>query len=1107
MANKTEGQISHSAESVGRVKHTLAVSGSQVQCEELTLIRTVEVAGHDGTPNTFSRTKDEWNGRGNIPAYGVPGDCVTSARAQYGVVAAELKCPVVHSKIALPGVRGEAPIRTAPDNSKRIERLATVPGAGVEELIKAEESTPSTEGEERHVAAMYFERVSAGPSVSLKSQERMASVDWKPAMGGVQRSLGIFNRVPAWIRSAARLDQNADKRGDTRETSPTNMPRKPTRATKKSPATARKRSSKKGLARECMQSFHPSSALNLRETLERTTGTVAFAQKTSNSSAEDIFPLKDKKLESPPSYIALKRRRIPKDIVEDAGRMAEAVQTQAPPPIGIDCLLAEVEGVCEGARDLTWTTAAGERVDEHLDICETWKSAHMQCPNPFKGMRAYTDEEDMYGKITDALNKANICPGFRFVPTPHKADKTDDSRQAVDCGMYPDSAVAKLEVTDSDGSRYGRTDWSSMEILIECKKDDTANDPFDESRSFDEPNAITRRGVLGQFLSYAELLFHHQHRKFQFAILFLGNNARLACIDRSAIFATTKFDYRKSPEKLTEFLWLVSRLTPEQRGHDTTAVRLDPNGEEAGLMRERAEQVQAGDYVGELFRKHLDPEWAWWKLAVHDELDRGKPHHFLVGKPHFQASGVVGRTTHGYIALPAADPLHRKFVYLKDAWRVDSTDIEKEGDVLQELREHGVPFTPTLLHHGDLPGQTTKNIDVWEQMTGEKASHLKRHQHYRLVVQEVGKSLDEFSDANQLVFAVSCCVLAYEIGIIHRDISAGNILLYQGEDGGWRGLLNDWELSKKYAQKRPERRQPDRTGTWQFMSVAALDDHQKEITVADELESFFHVLLYQAVRLLHHNLCDASVPQFLHDYYDSFHPGPAGEALCGPIKSQVISDGVISLKRYQPLPHRNREHRLRFAWRSYPQSGDTAQPVVVDRSHPLNQILDTLLSWFSAHYRLSLGLETTKEPDSQLDASHEPVTPARRDMLAIFDAAWGPHKPPRDDDIPSTDIVPNQSRGDQRAEDAAERAKLEARAKNLESHEPMVNLLRQALDSTQTWPNADRYDEEKDRKPPKGWKPSKIDPVPKGTAISRGTKRTSAVLGGTSGNAAKRSRH
>ena len=52
---------------------------------------------------------------------------------------------------------------------------------------------------------------------------------------------------------------------------------------------------------------------------------------------------------------------------------------------------------------------------------------------------------------------------------------------------------------------------------------------------------------------------------------------------------------------------------------------------------------------------------------------------------------------------------------------------------------------------------------------------------------------------------------AYRAGIIHRDISAGNILLYKQDDGDWYGLLNDWELSKQTNATAPEGRQPDRT--------------------------------------------------------------------------------------------------------------------------------------------------------------------------------------------------------------------------------------------------------------------------------------------------------
>ena len=55
--------------------------------------------------------------------------------------------------------------------------------------------------------------------------------------------------------------------------------------------------------------------------------------------------------------------------------------------------------------------------------------------------------------------------------------------------------------------------------------------------------------------------------------------------------------------------------------------------------------------------------------------------------------------------------------------------------------------------------------------------------------------------------------VAHEAGIIHRDISAGNILLWYDPEQGWHGLLNDWELSKRVpaGEAASGGRQPDRT--------------------------------------------------------------------------------------------------------------------------------------------------------------------------------------------------------------------------------------------------------------------------------------------------------
>ncbi|KAI0359616.1 hypothetical protein OH77DRAFT_1365326, partial [Trametes cingulata] len=93
-------------------------------------------------------------------------------------------------------------------------------------------------------------------------------------------------------------------------------------------------------------------------------------------------------------------------------------------------------------------------------------------------------------------------------------------------------------------------------------------------------------------------------------------------------------------------------------------------------------------------------------------------------------------------------------------------------------------------------------------------------------------------------------------GYIHRDISAGNVLIYpkriktpSGEtEEVFVSLLTDWELAKSISDTEDEPRQSEQAGTWQFMSASSLADASKRIVVQDDMESFFHLLLYFAIR-------------------------------------------------------------------------------------------------------------------------------------------------------------------------------------------------------------------------------------------------------------------
>ncbi|KAI8968615.1 hypothetical protein BD414DRAFT_582105 [Trametes punicea] len=172
------------------------------------------------------------------------------------------------------------------------------------------------------------------------------------------------------------------------------------------------------------------------------------------------------------------------------------------------------------------------------------------------------------------------------------------------------------------------------------------------------------------------------------------------------------------------------------------------------------------------------------------------------GKPQFKAKGLAGRATRTYIAVDTEGKAG-EFVYLKDAWRVAHNRIEQEGNILKKLNDDSnggpVEFVPTLRCHGDVDDQVTVSQDIWRRMHPDAKPEecpLKTHRHYRLVVNEVGIPMREFRSVRELVACLALCM-------------RGNVAVH--------------------VRERAEK----------------LD---KRILVPDDMESFFHVLLYFAIR-------------------------------------------------------------------------------------------------------------------------------------------------------------------------------------------------------------------------------------------------------------------
>lgn len=50
-----------------------------------------------------------------------------------------------------------------------------------------------------------------------------------------------------------------------------------------------------------------------------------------------------------------------------------------------------------------------------------------------------------------------------------------------------------------------------------------------------------------------------------------------------------------------------------------------------------------------------------------------------------------------------------------------------------------------------------------------------------------------------------------DCGILHRDVSAANIMIVEQADGTRNGLLNDWDMAQNEAERKAEPRQKWRT--------------------------------------------------------------------------------------------------------------------------------------------------------------------------------------------------------------------------------------------------------------------------------------------------------
>ncbi|KAJ6612789.1 hypothetical protein B0H10DRAFT_2051084 [Mycena sp. CBHHK59/15] len=291
-----------------------------------------------------------------------------------------------------------------------------------------------------------------------------------------------------------------------------------------------------------------------------------------------------------------------------------------------------------------------------------------------------------------------------------------------------------------------------------------------------------------------DVLRQDARRRFTLGVTVVHNEMRVWFFSRTHHMVSESFNFATEPEILIRVLLSIAFASPEQLGYDTTMSYFI---DDAGAAQYRISLSKA--------------TYITTKLLSDNRSDV-----------------ICGRATRVWEAYREDDP-DRVSVAIKDLWM--SADIVQEGTQLLELHEKlhalpdpGTPRPPgdyflTVLAHGFVPTSRGVDDDTFDVMMRghsfpiEDADYGHR-KHYRIIFQEVGVPVDSLTTLSDIMHALAdatrgistspvstlllftlspALLLLHRLHLVHRDVSAGNIMLFNGV-----GKLSDLEYLKSF---------------------------------------------------------------------------------------------------------------------------------------------------------------------------------------------------------------------------------------------------------------------------------------------------------------------
>ncbi|EMD37068.1 hypothetical protein CERSUDRAFT_114960, partial [Gelatoporia subvermispora B] len=443
-----------------------------------------------------------------------------------------------------------------------------------------------------------------------------------------------------------------------------------------------------------------------------------------------------------------------------------------------------------------------------------------------------TVEKDMYLPLQRGLRKevsdipSSKRPAFvdtsaQRIPAPFPSLEEDIRDTGPDLSStLPGKKEATLKVAI----------WFGIGTVIEIKATE-AQDPLKEGG---REESETRRETKRQLAINARNLLHAHLHTHVFIIGIYGFTARIYRFDRAGCIASPPFNYRERPEIFRMFFW---RLVHPASG-------LSIAGADPTVSQPTASDWKwASKVLRQKYREEL-PQGArqvgrWLKIPSKDP--NAAPDRFLAIELRFINSNLFGWVTTVWIALRRTtdgDADDGVKYAVKDSWRQqirpsETTYLDRLTDVY-ESDLYGLPdfdiggdlsvweaqqWSQKLTVTGNVrrsPRLIGKTDNTASDETGSVLPHITHHQtisarvarkdlcyeryHMRFATKCVGRPLSTFTSTKEMVTAIKDAVIghqnAWNAGVLHRDISAGNVLIVEDHVGKpFKGFLSDFDHS------------------------------------------------------------------------------------------------------------------------------------------------------------------------------------------------------------------------------------------------------------------------------------------------------------------------